>query len=304
MTGKYLYWLAVEESKPVAFSDLAALLASAIHPSDAMAMGAAIVHFESELPMAVRRGELVVRNPLDMGVHSFPVGAALDRAVLLPHDLRPFLDARSIELRLIPHGSGPKYWTLENAVAAIAEQEGLHANARHTLFDQFVEAANAGKLIVRNPQTTLPETSGLVRGYYELVTPEDVNSWLDTVGARFRWQVALKAATPAPLREVDGPMPLPTSVLANCFAGLVWDTPEKWKKPLGDVPKWIEHCRVGRGLRGKSESTWDPVLLGAALVEKKGVKANSVRAKFQTRAPLKPWFDAWKTYEADNFDVR
>lgn len=185
--SKFLYWLAVEESKPVRFSELAHMLAMAMHPKDDWGYAAARVNFEAELPKAVHNGELVVRNPLDMGHHTFPYGDALQRSVLLPHDLRPFLEARSIDLRLIPHGSGPTYWTLENAALAIAEQEGWTAAATGTLLDQLLEAANAGSLVVRDPHTTLPKTSSEVRPFYELVTARDVNRWFESTGVEYRW---------------------------------------------------------------------------------------------------------------------
>lgn len=199
MTDKFMYWLAVEESKPIQFSDLACLMAKAIHPFDDFAFAGAVLNFEEELPRAVRSGELLVRNALNMGPHTFPVGNALEKAVMLPHDLRPFLEARSIELRLLPHGSGPTYWTLGNAAAELAEQENWHGNARGTLLDQMVEAANKRELTVRDPHTALPKTGGQVREYYELVTPGDLNKWLEKQEAAFRW-------TPhTPDEEAKGP---------------------------------------------------------------------------------------------------
>ena len=187
MTDKFMYWMAVEESKPIQFSDLACLMAKAIYPFDDFAFAAAVLNFEEELPGVVHRGELVVRNPLNMGPHTYPHGHALKKAVMLPHDLRPFLETRSIELRLLPHGSGPMYWTLGNAAADLAQQENWHDEARGTLLDQMVDAADKRELIVRDPHTALPKTSGRVHEYYELVTPSDVNLWLTKQGASYRW---------------------------------------------------------------------------------------------------------------------
>lgn len=98
-----------------------------------------------------------------------------------------------------------------------------------------------------------------------------------------------------------GPRPLTTGDIAFSFDGLHW-TVEKWKKPLGDKPKWLRACIVIPGARGTSETRWNPVLIGAALVQQGHANIRSVRAKFQTVPLLKPWLDAWKTYEADNFD--
>jgi hypothetical protein len=56
------------------------------------------------------------------------------------------------------------------------------------------------------------------------------------------------------------------------------------------------------GVRGVSETRWNPVCIGAELVRAGHAKPNSVRAKFQTKPLLMPWLDEWKTYEADNFE--
>lgn len=201
MSDKKLpYWLAVEDSKPVKFADLAHMMARAYHPSDAesFAYAAARINLEEDLPKAVLNDELVVRNPFGLGRHTLPFGDALQRAVMLPSDLRPFLETRFIELRLIPHGSGPNYWTLENAAIAIAEQEQWHDGARGSLLDALMEAAASRALVVRDPHTDLPKPTGEVREFYELVTPADVNAWLEAQGAPYRWNVAAPITTPEP----------------------------------------------------------------------------------------------------------
>ncbi len=121
-----------------------------------------------------------------------------------------------------------------------------------------------------------------------------------------------QTATPAPVVAVGasdgveqdkaGPLPLTTGDIAFCFAGLRWNE-QKWKKPLGDKPKWLLACIAIPAVRGVSESRWNPVLIGASLVTAGHVKSNSVRAKFQTQPLLKPWLDEWKTYEADNLSA-
>jgi hypothetical protein len=116
---------------------------------------------------------------------------------------------------------------------------------------------------------------------------------------------ALNAAEADSVVSVDeiGPLPLTTGEVASCFAGMRWKTAEKWKKPLGDKPKWLGVCIAIPGRRGKSETRWDPVRIGAALVHRRHAKPNQMRAKFQTMPLLKPWLEAWKTYEADYIDT-
>ncbi|MDI3511752.1 MAG: hypothetical protein PWQ61_2517 [Betaproteobacteria bacterium] len=107
--------------------------------------------------------------------------------------------------------------------------------------------------------------------------------------------------TPAVPVPAD-PEPLTTGTIAFCFDGLRW-TEKQWLKPLGDKPKWLQGCVVTPGKRGVSETRWNPVLIAARLVDKGYAQARSARAKFQTKPQLAPWLEAWKTYEADNFDT-
>ena len=209
MNNKSLpYWLVVEESKTVRFSELAHLMAKAMHPGghELMSYAAARINLETELKQAVKDGALTVRNAAGLGRHTFAHGDALQRAVMLPQDLRPFLAERGIELRLTPHGNGPDLWTLENAAAAIAEQEQWHDGARGSLESALLEAASSRALVVRNPHTDLPKTDGDVRAFYELVTPSDVNAWLEKQDAPYRWSVARPEVKPEPQAGTSAPV--------------------------------------------------------------------------------------------------
>lgn len=107
---------------------------------------------------------------------------------------------------------------------------------------------------------------------------------------------------PLPLAEKAGPEPLRTSQIAIAFDGLRY-TAEQWKKPLGDKPKWLKACVAMPGQRGVSETRWNPVRLGSALVQRGHASARSVRARFQRNPLLQPWLEDWKTYEADNIET-
>ena len=298
------YWMAVDESKPVCFADLPHMMAKAMHPGDneGMAYAAAHIKLKNELPQAVRDGLLRVRNPAGLGLHTFPHGDALKRAVLIPDtDLAPFLNERGIELRLTPHGSGPDYWTMENAAAAMQEQLNWHDGTRAEFQDQLQAGAQAGGLVIREPRTCLPIDSPNARTYWELVTPADVNAWLESLGAPYRWSPAPNTTAPATASaqsESTGPLPLTTGDIAFCFADLHWSEKE-WKKPLGYPPKWLKVCVHTPGQRGKSPALWNPVPIGAALVRDGYAKANSIRGRFQSNHLLTPWLEQWKTYEAD-----
>ncbi len=188
---KYKYWLAVVDGQLVQFAELPHMMATALHPEGGMAYGAARINLEDELKLAVRDGLLRVRNPAGLGLHTFPHGDALQRAVLIPDtDLEPFLNARGIELRITPHGNGPEYWTLENAAAAMQEQLNWHDGTRKEFQDQMQEAAAIGALVVLNPRTCLPDRPERVRTYWEYVTPDSVNTWLASLKAPYRWSPA------------------------------------------------------------------------------------------------------------------
>ena len=111
---------------------------------------------------------------------------------------------------------------------------------------------------------------------------------------------ALSDDTTSAIRQSD-PQPLNTSEIAYAFDNLRWSE-ERWKKNLGNKPKWLQACIALPGQRGVREVRWNPVLIGGALVRMGHARPNSVRAKFQTKLTLKPWLEAWKTYEADYLD--
>lgn len=111
-----------------------------------------------------------------------------------------------------------------------------------------------------------------------------------------------QTALPSNSTSVELPSPLTTCDVAHSFAGLRWPTEDAWKKPLADKPKWLRDCVVIPGSRGLSETRWNPVLIGGALVHRGHSKPNSVRAKFQTMPHLQPWLETWKAFEADHFD--
>jgi hypothetical protein len=115
-------------------------------------------------------------------------------------------------------------------------------------------------------------------------------------------QAAPLEAVPVVEVPASEPFPVTTGDIAHAFDGLrKWDE-KAWKDTLGTPPKWLLACLAIRGRRGVNEHRWNPVLIGAALVNSGHAKPNSIRAKFQTAHQLMPWLDAWKTYEADNLD--
>lgn len=110
-------WVELPDAQPVRYGDLPGLIAGALHESE-LAQVAAEINLEAELKALVDSGALMVRDPLTLGRHPFPLGDALRRAVLLPsEDLRPLLASRGIGLRLSSCRTGPTHWTIEKAAA-------------------------------------------------------------------------------------------------------------------------------------------------------------------------------------------
>ena len=113
---------------------------------------------------------------------------------------------------------------------------------------------------------------------------------------------SVQVAPLATEKKQPGLTPLTTNAIAHAFSGLRWNE-QQWKKPLGDKPKWLRPCVSIPGQPGVHQTHWDPVKIGAALVDKGYAKANQVRGRFQSKPALIPWLDEWKTYEADYLDI-
>ena len=93
----------------VQFDELADRIASALYPlgdsatdGEMMAYGGACINLEAELLKAVESGALPVTDPLTFGPHSFPVGNALQTALVSVNDLRVFLAGRPITVESAP----------------------------------------------------------------------------------------------------------------------------------------------------------------------------------------------------------
>ena len=240
---KYKYWLAVVDGETVRFSDLAHMMAIAMHPGadETMRYAAARTNLNDELVLAVRDGLLKVRNPAGLGFHTFPHGDALQRSVLIPNiDLEPFLNARGIELRITPYGNGPDYWTLENAAAELQRQLNWHSGTRAGFQDQMQDAAARGLLVVLEPRTCLPSPRpDQVRTYWEYVTPSGVNKWLTDLNAPYRWNLA------SPLIAVPHKSPRDFKP---------WETLEPFFEPINGIFMYQQAAREIADAEGWSDS--------------------------------------------------
>lgn len=207
------------------FGDLAHLIASALWPvfgehDNRMTYGCARIKLDEELSRAVASGALPVKCPLTFGPHSYPVGEALRTALVTVHDLRTFAADRGIEV--IVGAAGAKfpevdskrreflasknapYKDLPALVAStpkpselcmlmevsicIAEQKGWQNSVRTSFLDRMMTAAAEGKLTLYDPETGLTRLPKFGSNCPDgSTTPEDVNKWLLSDGARLTW---------------------------------------------------------------------------------------------------------------------
>lgn len=79
---------------PIRYQDLPHRIAKLRFPEDSMRYGACRLELETEIELAVVRGELMVRNALTGG----PLAQPYPGAVVLVDDLRPFLATRGISI--------------------------------------------------------------------------------------------------------------------------------------------------------------------------------------------------------------
>ncbi|MDI1259587.1 hypothetical protein [Aquabacterium sp.] len=190
---RFLFWASIPEDKPVKVGEIPFLVAEAIHTSE-LAQAAAEVNVWEEIQRLVKPDGWTVRNPLDMGPHTCPLGQALRTAVIFPWEAVKWFEHWGVGLRLLPAGNGPELWNLANAATAIATQEGWHIGARGTFLEQMMQAVRDRVLTVRHPHTDQPYWPNVVRDFYELVTPTDVNQWLALDPASsLRWKASERA---------------------------------------------------------------------------------------------------------------
>lgn len=106
-----------------------------------------------------------------------------------------------------------------------------------------------------------------------------------------------------PLPSVEGgPAWIPSPVMARCLSDFGGWNVDKWKKKLSDPPAWMSgETLFRRGVRGKRASSWQPVLLIDAIIQRRSDRSTNVdsaRRKFANNATLKPWLDAWDDHSA------
>lgn len=288
------FWFAVEQGQFIKYADLPHLMAEAMHPtgSELMLYGAARYNLERELAERVRNGTLIVRNRAGLGLLENAIGNTLLQGVMFPHEISGLLNERGIELRITPYGSGPEFWTLDNAALEISRQEGWQGDERALLLDEMTDAATHGALVVRHPHPDLPANKGAVRTYYEITTPDQINRWLESTHSAFRWN--LEVTTVA---EAIPSKPLVTGITKQ--QALIAFSNKKneatFATAMENGRKWIEPARLSRGQRGRggAPSMWHPIYLAVALREQNHVTLGQLDRAFVSHSFLSEWREDW-----------
>lgn len=293
------------------------------------------------LRLAMRRGEL---QPLS---HALLPSGGFPSDKLQVIEVQAYLSKRGIaiefgaalaEQALSPEA--PHRWTIESVSQAIAEQEDWAPSGRSALQGQLTAAAETGDLRVRDPLTQLPYRPTPIRTWYDVVSPSDLNDWLEKQGVPYRLHVdvpqtpgELRGSAPpaaeaaeeaAPEAEAVGagegsdesagarapssPRALFTDEICEAFGG-VGIPAAKWKARLENdlhKNKWLRSCRISTGRRGglnPTQSTWCPLRIARGLVEgasKTVVPVSKLDIEFRRQPLLRPFRDDWLELRRDH----
>lgn len=91
-------WIEIEDGKLITFGELSHRVAIALFPSYDEGIGyeMAMIDLPGQIRQGVDSGRLIIRNPVTREEDKLPS----PDSVILPHDLRPYLAARGIGLRI------------------------------------------------------------------------------------------------------------------------------------------------------------------------------------------------------------
>jgi hypothetical protein len=147
-----------------------------------------------------------------------------------------------------------RYFIAE-AASSLASQQCMDVEGRDQLCRDMARCAalpntNKHKLIVRDPRTQVPIPDGEKVGLACTVYSTDVNTWLDAIGARYRWDVEMRVTQIA--RREKATTLQDDAIIAALIARKI-DPLQMPSAPLGNKP-WALREEVGRELKLSSVS--------------------------------------------------
>lgn len=172
-------------------------------------------------------------------------------------------------------------------------------------YAQHVKDESARKLLVAHCRQTLLLSSELDPGKTNKIWVAKALKFAEQQGWIDRAESGALTVTSETSDQPVTPEPLSTSEMAFCFAELYKRNEDQWMKALGKVKstQWLGPSvhTPGRRGRGQPGTLWNPVELGAALVENGHETLKSVRSRFQTKPALIPWLPLWRDCEDERF---
>lgn len=232
-------------TKHVLFGELAHLIADALWPDagpndDHLRYAVAQTKLVAELNHAAQSGVLPVKDPISFGPHSFPMGDALNRALVRVEDLRAYVVDRGLSVLLQfsvdEDGGLTSFLTTQEAFDTYTAEKKTQRDERHkqghyTMYEaaEVLATANAiggakaflknrmcpafesGALRLTDPKDGGPVVGRACRPYDDWVTPEAIDEWLTGARFLFLWPVTESEPLAAPLeaaRASDGVEPV------------------------------------------------------------------------------------------------
>jgi len=277
-----------DKPEPVSFSALTELPQS----ERRKALDAAGLRHVSAAPAPItplQGGGFTRRRPIQQArwqVWRFIPGCALWRAVCLSLDIEPS-DELAEDLQ-----RGPRYSSLPSDFwdRLMVCQANVRMAGPIQPQELYVGAANSPHVPV-----LLSQVASFL-GAAEFSIPDAMRALAPTAEAT---NADTRTATePSAIAEQDKPAPLGTPAMADALDGIAGKDAAKWRRTLGEPPKWMVTARVEAGMRGTRPATWNPVLLVAVMLERTMANEGQARQLFRTRPELAAWAEVWRERES------
>jgi hypothetical protein len=153
-------------------------------------------------------------------------------------------------------------YTIRGAARALAKKYPISAGA---MAQRIFDAAEEGKLQVRDPQTGLAYVPKDRSYHHERINVSDLNQWLEESGVPYR--LGDDSAHPTTATAATGPRDIDRKRVMHIFSVEPRESQNEhfWDDKLSRPPQWLIAARTVTGRPGKS-SRWNPLLVAHALL--------------------------------------
>jgi len=199
-------------------------------------------------------------------------------------------------------------YTLDEAAKLIGVNAPISANF---ILEEMMKSAGTGELKIYKPgrvepykpkpiegavwvERDCPPPKNQVLTWYVEAFWDDLNNWLKNSPKCVRVEYRFPDPGTLPPAKGEAVRGITKGEVMAAFQDLKWDY-YHWGRNLASPPKWLIECRVAKGSRSKKASAlWNPVLIAAALFDKK-ITEKKLDAVF---VKLKDWTDEWQEASA------